>query len=114
MPRVKNKKKTSVPKSTTISIHGEGVDIDAEFASAARNSKTGAVGQSLADFITMLAARVAPTAPAAAVPPPPELDFHAVKRVIEHGDPTVLQAIITLARDKLSSINFDHQTRSPS
>ncbi len=99
MSKTKKKTTRTIP-NTTISIHGDGFDIDAEFAPPDGKGK-GEVGQSIADLITMLAARVGPIPSPTVAPEPPRHDFDVVQAVIADGNPEILRAIIDLASAKL-------------
>jgi hypothetical protein len=97
----KKQPKSKSRKPLTISIHGDGIDIDAKISSPS----------DLADitdsFASQLVARLRDGSPGPTVAPEhtstPKYshDFDIVKNVIEHGDPGVLQAIIDLALHKL-------------
>jgi hypothetical protein len=91
VPKKQIKSKSRKPLS--ISIHGEGIDIDAKINN--RNEFV-AVTSAIAD---RLATHLHSGSPGPTVAP--VHDFDRVKIVIEHGDPVVLQAIIDLAAAKL-------------
>lgn len=87
------KRSVKTQKPLTVSIHGDGVDIEAKFG----NSRLGDV---IADAV-----RRTTTGPivASSSPANHEHDFDAVRRVIKHADPKVLQAIIDLATHELET-----------
>jgi hypothetical protein len=87
------KKQAKSRKPLTISIHGEGIDIDAKISN---RNEFGDVASAIAE---RLATRLNGGSPGPTVAP--VHDFDRVKIVIEHGDPVVLQAIIDLAAAKL-------------
>ena len=83
-----------------ISIHGHGIDIEARIGDV---SQLAAVSSSVADKLAERL-RGGPVPPPTSAPDPieePPHDFDIVKSVIQHGDATVLQAIIALANGEL-------------
>ena len=88
----KPKTKTKARKPLTISIHGDGIDIDAKI-----DVKPGA--PNLDTVIRSLAERMAGQAGPSPTTGPH--DFDIVQSVIKHGDTVVLQAIIDLAKGEL-------------
>lgn len=98
------KKKTKTPrKATTISIHGNGFDIDATIGNPA---ELGAFVETLADRLTgrLMGGFVSGDGVVPPVPGPtiaPEHHFDIVKSVIDHGEVTVLEAIVRLANHEL-------------
>ncbi len=103
----KSKKSAASKKPTTISIHGEGVDIDASFT----DQKDGKKKRNHASFSDLLflivegfSRQVSQAGAGTAAPGPtasPTHDFDAVQRVIEIGDPMIMRAMIELAGQRL-------------
>lgn len=92
----KQKTKTTAPKALTISIHGDGIDVEVRL----ENSQ---LGQLIAEALTRINVPTASptTASASQEASPPEHDFDVVRRVIEHADLAVLQAIESLTSHAL-------------
>lgn len=84
------KKRKKPDRTLTISIHGEGLAIDAKIARSR-----------FSEVIATLADRVSQASTPPSVPGSPDHDFDVVRRVIEHADVAVLEAIMTLTRDEL-------------
>ena len=88
----KTKKAAKTQKPLTISIHGNGIDIDAKFADS-----------ELGDVIAKVIKQT--TTPPVVMPPTeaphPQHDFDVVQRVIKHADTPVLQSILTLVNSAL-------------
>lgn len=92
MPPRHSRKKKAARKPLTIVIDGAGLSVDAVIENA-----------DLSDVLANAIRRVTGQAPQPATAPGlnPEHDFDVVKRVIEHADPKVLSAIITLAQERI-------------
>jgi hypothetical protein len=93
--------KSKTRKPLTISIHGDGIDIDAKFDSTGKPDKSnGQLDTVIRQLIESFTVKVMPP-PLVEQPAAQGHDFDVVKSVIDHGSAEVLQAIVDLANAQL-------------
>lgn len=93
--------KSKTRKPLTISIHGDGIDIDAKFDSTGKPDKSnGQLDTVIRQLIESFTVKVTPS-PLVEQPAAQGHDFDVVKSVIDHGSAEVLQAIVDLANAQL-------------
>lgn len=82
-------------KPLKVSIHGEGIDIEAKISNQEQlRSLANEISEAMTGTIMQVAASKVPS---------PEHDFDVIKRVVKIGDLKILEAIKTIVIDELTA-----------